>query len=368
MAEFFLPAYKYHQLFDYLSVLGCDVGKICSAAGVDYKALQGVQASQGVPAEPYSKLYLRAAQYMEKRFGTTPWGAGVGSMSFRLMCYTMISCTTLGEALNRATEFCTFASQVSGHLIELTPAAGEPPRGQLSYQFNHHAASATFAPHEWNRSEHYESFVLSSGLRVWASICGWLIGRTLQLETVQVAAPAANEKVQKILEANFVCPIEFGSKSSFMVLPASELSQKVVQDNQSLENFLTHVQYQFWVENQSPSTTSNAIRSMISKVSGADLPQFDRIAERLGMSSSTLRRRLMEEDTSYQKIKDDCRKSMAIDYLHQYDYKIHEIGDLLGFAETSSFVRSFKKWTGMTPKAYRDSSRAFSSSSNSSTS
>ena len=143
---------------------------------------------------------------------------------------------------------------------------------------------------------------------------------------------------------------------------------QVVQDNQSLENFLTHVQYQFWVENQSPSTTSNAIRSMISKVLGADLPQFDRIAERLGMSSSTLRRRLMEEDTSYQKIKDDCRKSMAIDYLHQYDYKIHEIGDLLGFAETSSFVRSFKKWTGMTPKAYRDSSRAFSSSSNSSTS
>ncbi|MFK8019548.1 MAG: AraC family transcriptional regulator ligand-binding domain-containing protein [Pseudomonadales bacterium] len=361
MSEFFLPAYKYHQLFDYLSVLGCDAAEICAAAGVEYNALQDVDPTQGVPAEPYSKLYLRAAQYMETRFGTTPWGAGVGSMSFRLMCYTMISCGTLGEALNRAAEFCAFASQLNGHLIELTPVAGEPPMVQLAYQFNRQDANAAFAPPEWSRSEHYESIVLSSGLRVWASICGWLIGRTLQLEAVQVAAPSVNEKVQKILEANFVCPIEFGSKSSFMVLPASELQQKIVQDNESLENFLTHVQYQFWIENQSPSTTSNAIRSMISMVAGTELPQFDRIAERLGMSSSTLRRRLMEENTSYQKIKDDCRKSMAIDYLHQYDYKIHEIGDLLGFAETSSFVRSFKKWTGMTPKTYRDSSKAFSS-------
>ena len=40
-------------------------------------------------------------------------------------------------------------------------------------------------------------------------------------------------------------------------------------------------------------------------------------------------------------------------HLRENTLKIHEIGELLGFLESSSFIRSFRNWTGLTPKQYR---------------
>ena len=45
---------------------------------------------------------------------------------------------------------------------------------------------------------------------------------------------------------------------------------------------------------------------------------------------------------------------MAIDKLLNENAKIADLAEYLGFTEPSSFVRSFKSWTGQTPKSYRD--------------
>jgi AraC-like DNA-binding protein len=74
----------------------------------------------------------------------------------------------------------------------------------------------------------------------------------------------------------------------------------------------------------------------------------------LYMSESSLRRRLQAEQTSYQAIKDEVRCQVAIDMLLHENARIADIAELLGFTEPSSFVRSFKGWTGYTPKAYKD--------------
>lgn len=71
------------------------------------------------------------------------------------------------------------------------------------------------------------------------------------------------------------------------------------------------------------------------------------------MSPQTLRRRLKDEGTSYQKLKDQLRRDMALFYLDQPDISIQGIAEMLGFAEPSTFHRAFKKWTGMTPGDYR---------------
>jgi AraC-like DNA-binding protein len=72
------------------------------------------------------------------------------------------------------------------------------------------------------------------------------------------------------------------------------------------------------------------------------------------MSESSLRRRLQKEDTSYQALKDEVRCEVAINKLLHEKAKIADLADYLGFTEPSSFVRSFKGWTGDTPSSYRE--------------
>jgi ATP phosphoribosyltransferase regulatory subunit len=79
------------------------------------------------------------------------------------------------------------------------------------------------------------------------------------------------------------------------------------------------------------------------------------VAFALHMSVSTLRRRLLDEGTSYQKIKDDSRKEAALNYMNSPQLSISDVASLMGFDEPSAFFRSFKKWTGMTPGEYRKS-------------
>ena len=80
----------------------------------------------------------------------------------------------------------------------------------------------------------------------------------------------------------------------------------------------------------------------------------EQIAVSVNVSERTLRRKLTEEGTSFQEIKDKLRKNMAIYYLSQPDIPISTITNKLGFSEPAAFTRAFKQWTGQTPSLYRE--------------
>jgi len=84
------------------------------------------------------------------------------------------------------------------------------------------------------------------------------------------------------------------------------------------------------------------------------MPSFTAVAESLHMSESSLRRRLQKENTSYQALEDEIRCEVAIDKLLTENAKVADLAEFLGFTEPSSFFRSFKSWTGQTPKSYRE--------------
>jgi AraC-like DNA-binding protein len=67
----------------------------------------------------------------------------------------------------------------------------------------------------------------------------------------------------------------------------------------------------------------------------------------------TLRRKLKQEKTSFQDIKDQVRRDLAIYHLSQSKLGLDQIAQKVGFTETSTFHRAFKKWTGVTPGHYR---------------
>ena len=72
----------------------------------------------------------------------------------------------------------------------------------------------------------------------------------------------------------------------------------------------------------------------------------------LCISASTLRR-LAEEGHTYQGLKDSVRKELAIVWLAEPQISFAEIAERLGFADTSSFYKAFRKWVGSNPGQYR---------------
>lgn len=80
---------------------------------------------------------------------------------------------------------------------------------------------------------------------------------------------------------------------------------------------------------------------------------MESIAQHLHISPQTLRRHLREEGTSFQELKDQLRRDIAIYHLRRADLSLQQIAEQTGFSEPSAFHRAFKKWTGLTPGAYR---------------
>lgn len=81
------------------------------------------------------------------------------------------------------------------------------------------------------------------------------------------------------------------------------------------------------------------------------------VALALGISRSTLQRRLREEATSYQDVLDATRRDMAIRYLTKTSLRADVIANALAYRDANSFSRSFRRWTGQAPIAFRDEVR-----------
>ncbi|MEN7536724.1 AraC family transcriptional regulator [Aurantiacibacter flavus] len=86
---------------------------------------------------------------------------------------------------------------------------------------------------------------------------------------------------------------------------------------------------------------------------GGGLSREADVAEELRMSVSTLFRRLKAEGQSFRQLALEERMVRARRMLLATDRPIVDIALMLGYSESSSFTRAFRKVTGMTPNMYR---------------
>jgi AraC family transcriptional regulator, mar-sox-rob regulon activator len=88
---------------------------------------------------------------------------------------------------------------------------------------------------------------------------------------------------------------------------------------------------------------------------GGDLARLraDSVAESLGMSSTTLRRRLRADHTCYQFLLDRARQYRCEQVLRSMWRPGKCLADELGYLEVNSFYRAFRRWTGLTYSEYK---------------
>lgn len=102
---------------------------------------------------------------------------------------------------------------------------------------------------------------------------------------------------------------------------------------------------------------SSRVRAAMTPLLAAGDVTIDRVAARLGASPRSIQRRLQEEGTTFQRVLDDLRKEVAMEYLTGRVHSISEVALLLGFSDQTAFHRAFVRWTGRTPGDVRRAAR-----------
>lgn len=97
-----------------------------------------------------------------------------------------------------------------------------------------------------------------------------------------------------------------------------------------------------------PATVAARIEEALESGAGAE-----EVAARLHMSKRTLQRRLEEAGLSFQELLDRVRAEKARVLIRDEDLELAEVAFQLGFSDVSSFSRSFRRWTGVSPGHYR---------------
>jgi AraC-like DNA-binding protein len=105
-------------------------------------------------------------------------------------------------------------------------------------------------------------------------------------------------------------------------------------------------------------STSAAVRRVLLETLDLGETTAAAVARDLGMSARTLNRRLRAEGTWFRGILDAVRGERATALLRDPAVGIGEIAFVLGYSEPTAFHRSFKRWTGQTPLAFRRAARA----------
>lgn len=314
--------------------LGFDTGEMLREAGISPDLLRIEMAR--VSSDQFSLLLQIAWNRMDDEFmGLGPRRARAGT--FATMCALVIDCPTLEAVYRRAYQFSRLFDPMVAMQLETD---------KQKVRLVTHIEGEIHDPHY---------FLRESILVIWHRLGCWLIGQPVELEKAEFdyPRPAHGDEYRHI----FRCPLEFETDYTALTFDKRFLSAPVIRDKSEILQFLKTSPADLLSRPDESNTFTGKIRALIGRDFSKPLPDFEWIATELHTSPQTLRRRLKQENTSFQEIKDLLRRDMAIYYLGRQELSINDIAAKIGFTEPSTFHRAFKKWTGVTPGAYREGER-----------
>ena len=324
-----IPAKQVMVLLEGAKRGGVSSEELLAECGIDPAVLQ--QADAKIDKRIFIQMMLAVMHRTEDEF----MGFGAGRVSrpgtFSMMAHAVINCATLEKAVRRGIKFYElFNLAIIGQLLVSDDEAAIRFQSRKEVEF--------------------QPYVMEAVVFLTLRFLSWLIGQQIVPKRINLEFPVQDEGE---FAAQFPCQVHYRQPHSEIILDSRYMNMPLVQNELSLSKFLRSSLEELMDGDIQNASLNAQIRSIISKEFGNNFPDFSVVCEKLAMTPQTLRRRLKDENTSYQEIKDSIRKDASIYYLSKPELTIDEIALLMGFSEASSFHRAFKKWTGKTPSAYR---------------
>ncbi|AAV97557.1 transcriptional regulator, AraC family (plasmid) [Ruegeria pomeroyi DSS-3] len=152
-------------------------------------------------------------------------------------------------------------------------------------------------------------------------------------------------------------PMQFGQCSSGLAIPLALTRLPVLRSEDQATAYARRTPLDAFLPQDAttglPLEVAVAVEACLSEQ--GRLPDMAQVARDLNLAPHTLRRRLKGDGVDYSNIRKQVRRDMAVRLLATTGDSVESIAAQTGFSEASAFIRAFRSWTGLTPRAYRKS-------------
>ena len=321
------------QLFSYLTSKGVDIDTFLISLGLDPESVNAPDSY--IPIETYLLIQDEAAEYANDPYLGLHMGEFAEAGSWSILGYMMMNCKTLGEAFEKSTRY----HRIIGNLIE----------GNAHLKFNRIKVTLATPPHAPQMSRHCYESTISSTVRMMRT----LTGKEIDPLEVTFIYPEPNSRSE--YERVFRCPVLFGQKENSFTIDLRVIFTPILYANPDMLQHFENYAQEFLADIDRQNEYAQAVTKIILSKLDDEKLSIKKVAKEMSVSVRTLQNRLKDEGVVFSELLTDTRQKLAKKYL-QEDYSVEQITYLLGFSEPSVFRKAFKKWSGVTPRQYREGS------------
>lgn len=264
-------------------------------------------------------------------------GEAVRPGHFGVLGYLLMSCATLGDALHRQARYAELVGSLGR--VEL---ADEPPR----------AGHEPLVRHRWEPLlPRQQRQLAEETLACWLRFGHWISG--LQQAPLEVRfrhpAPADTTEHRRI----FRCPVLFGQADNALVFPRSLLALPLGQADSQIQRTLDAYAGRLLESIRRGEGVLERARQCLAERLPEQAVDLEALAGELALSPRTLQRRLRDSGLSFSRLVDETRQQLVLHHLRDPALELADVASLVGFSETGSLARAFRRWTGQSLGQYR---------------
>jgi AraC-like DNA-binding protein len=313
-----------------LSSFGLDSAALFAEVGLPW--VEDISSNQRLDSRKLQALWRQAeALTGDEAFGLT-FAEHLQPGTFQGLGFACLSSDTLRDALQRVTKYYRLISSAGQVILE-----EQEKETRLWYKIP--APKGSGAPAS-----------LDAALATLLQLCRFASSADFAGKKVNLQRPAPSDVSR--FESFYACPVQFDSDENSIWFDNASLAAPLPMANPDLARANDQVVIDYLANHASDSLVAK-VRSAIIDTLHDGPPNQEAMAARLNQSLRTLQRRIKEEGYTFRSLLEEIRRDLAFSYLADPDRSIGEVTYLLGYTEPTNFTRSFRRWTGMSPNAYR---------------
>lgn len=308
-----------------------DIALVAKRAGLSPEQLK--DASVRIPVGHQIAFLNLIADRLSDEFLGFHLASEIDLRELGLLYYVQASSNTLGDALRRTERYCSIQNE-----------------GVLAKYRNNGTVCVSLHYDAVNRlsDRHQIEFFVTIIVR----LCRQLAAR--QLRPIRVKLAHRRSELPLDMAACFGCEFIFGSEVDEIEYASSVIQLPIASADRYLNKLLIrYCEEALATRRRNVKSWRTAVENTLAPLLPHGQGRLSEVSTRLGITVRTLERRLAQEGVSFLDVLEALRFELAKRYLREQNLPISEIAWLLGYADSSSFAHSFRRWTGKSPRQVR---------------